>query len=247
MRLRRPLIALALALPFGLLAGLVAAGTASSADALVGQGRQLFVTGCASCHGLDAHGIAGSGPSLVGVGAQAADFYLSTGRMPLAAPSDAPMRKPPAYSQTRIAALTAYIGSLGGPPVPTVGAHTRSGRRHARLHGLVRRMPRRARARRRRDGRRGAVPARCDAAPDRRGHPRRPVSDARTSRGARSTMPRRPIDRRATSSPPGTRTIAAAGASATSGRCPKAWSRGCSRAASLLLVARVLGERSEDA
>ena len=101
MRLRRPLIALALALPFGLLAGLVAAGTASSADALVGQGRQLFVTGCASCHGLDAHGIAGSGPSLVGVGAQAADFYLSTGRMPLAAPGDAPMRKPPAYSQDR--------------------------------------------------------------------------------------------------------------------------------------------------
>ena len=124
MRLRRPLIALALALPFGLLVGLVAAGAARSADALVSQGRELFVTGCASCHGLDAHGIAGSGPSLVGVGAQAADFYLSTGRMPLDAPGDPPIRKPPAYSQARLAALTAYIGSLGGPPVPTIGTHT---------------------------------------------------------------------------------------------------------------------------
>jgi ubiquinol-cytochrome c reductase cytochrome c subunit len=79
------------------------------------------VTGCASCHGLAAQGRLGYGPSLVGVGAQAADFYLSTGRMPLDAPDSPPVRKPPAYDRRRIADLVAYIGSLGGPGVPALG------------------------------------------------------------------------------------------------------------------------------
>jgi ubiquinol-cytochrome c reductase cytochrome c subunit len=86
----------------------------------VAQGRQLFVLGCASCHGLDARGIRGQGPSLRGVGALSADFYLSTGRMPLADPREPPTRTRPAYSRAEIAALVAYVGSLGGPAVPVV-------------------------------------------------------------------------------------------------------------------------------
>src|SRR5262245_58205015 len=51
--------------------------------ALVAAGRALYQTGCSSCHGEDATGT-DDVPSLVGVGAAAADFQLRTGRMPLA-------------------------------------------------------------------------------------------------------------------------------------------------------------------
>jgi ubiquinol-cytochrome c reductase cytochrome c subunit len=60
------------------------------------------------------------GPTLRGVGALAADFYLRTGRMPLAEPRDAPVRSPVELSDAAIADLVAYVGSLGGPPVPAV-------------------------------------------------------------------------------------------------------------------------------
>ena len=82
------------------------------------DGRALYREGCASCHGDDARGTPGQAPSLLRVGAQAADFYLDTGRMPLADPHDEPVRSPPAYTARERRALTAYIGSLGGPPVP---------------------------------------------------------------------------------------------------------------------------------
>src|SRR4051812_9696 len=81
-------------------------------------GRQLFVEGCASCHGMDARGIAGRGPNLHGAGAGAADFYLRTGRMPLESPHAQPVRADPLYPDADIKALVRYVGSLGGPPVP---------------------------------------------------------------------------------------------------------------------------------
>lgn len=94
---------------------------AAQGQGLVEQGRQLFVEGCSSCHGFDADGVAGVGPSLMGVGAQAADFYLSTGRMPLKEKTgEQPLRADPAYPLGQIRALVAYVGSLGGPGVPTV-------------------------------------------------------------------------------------------------------------------------------
>lgn len=84
------------------------------------RGRALFLEGCASCHGVDARGIANRGPSLRGAGAAAADFYLSTGRMPLAQPEDQPLRSEPEYSSSEIDALVEYVGSLGGPGIPEV-------------------------------------------------------------------------------------------------------------------------------
>jgi ubiquinol-cytochrome c reductase cytochrome c subunit len=87
----------------------------------VSRGRALFVEGCSSCHGFDARGVAGQGPSLVGAGAAAADFYLSTGRMPLDAPGRQPLREDPAYDRADIDALVAYVASLGpGPAIPEV-------------------------------------------------------------------------------------------------------------------------------
>jgi ubiquinol-cytochrome c reductase cytochrome c subunit len=85
------------------------------------QGQALFEIGCSSCHGRDARGVPGKGPSLAGVGAQAADFYLQTGRMPLSHPDVEPVRsRKPAYTAAERRALTAYVGSLGGPPIPAV-------------------------------------------------------------------------------------------------------------------------------
>lgn len=109
--MRRALVVAALALLF--------AQTAAAGQ--VSRGRALFVEGCSSCHGFDARGVAGQGPSLVGAGAAAADFYLSTGRMPLDAPGRQPLRERPAYDRAEIDALVAYVASLGpGPAIPEV-------------------------------------------------------------------------------------------------------------------------------
>jgi ubiquinol-cytochrome c reductase cytochrome c subunit len=86
----------------------------------VRRGRQLFVTGCSSCHGLDARGT-DLAPSLFGVGAAAADFQLSTGRMPDTDPDRQPEAKPTKYSERQIDDLVAYVATLGdGPPIPDV-------------------------------------------------------------------------------------------------------------------------------
>jgi ubiquinol-cytochrome c reductase cytochrome c subunit len=91
---------------------------------LIAEGHRLYLTGCTSCHGLDGSGVRGRGPSLVGVGAASADFFLSTGRMPAAAGTGRQAkRKQPAYDRRQIDALVAYVASLGpGPAIPLVSA-----------------------------------------------------------------------------------------------------------------------------
>jgi ubiquinol-cytochrome c reductase cytochrome c subunit len=91
-----------------------------SSPPLVERGRALFREGCASCHGTDGKGTS-RGPSLLHAGAAAADFYLSTGRMPLARPGIEPERTKPVYDRRQIRALVAYVASLGpGPAIPEV-------------------------------------------------------------------------------------------------------------------------------
>lgn len=119
---RRPLAPLAFAVLFVALAGLLP--VQSAAPAAVAQrepdGRQLFVTGCSSCHGLSGGGTS-RGPSVKESGAAGAYYYLSTGRMPLADTDAQPARKPPAYSRDQIDLLVDYVASLGdGPPIPHV-------------------------------------------------------------------------------------------------------------------------------
>ena len=84
-------------------------------------GRRLYEGNCTSCHGIDAAGTA-SGPSLRGVGPASVDFYLSTGRMPLANPGDQPVRREPAFTPEEISAIVAYLSRLapGGPPIPSI-------------------------------------------------------------------------------------------------------------------------------
>jgi ubiquinol-cytochrome c reductase cytochrome c subunit len=114
-----------------MLAGLIYAavtegGAASAAShslprqAQIAEGRYLFNQQCATCHGDFAQGVAGVAPSLVGVGAAAVDFQVSTGRMPAREPAAENPRKPVQYTTQQIHAIAAYIQSLGGgPTIPT--------------------------------------------------------------------------------------------------------------------------------
>lgn len=93
------------------------------AQSLVKQGRDLYLTGCSTCHGLFNEGGAG-GPSLIGVGASAVIFQVESGRMPLSAGLQQAERKTPAYTLAQIDALAAYVQSRGGGPQLPPGSLT---------------------------------------------------------------------------------------------------------------------------
>lgn len=119
---RAPLILLLLAL---LLTGWVYAVFTPSADAEAGsaaevkKGEALFQSNCSTCHGNMGQGT-DIGPSLIGVGAASADFQLSSGRMPMAANGPQAPVKTPTFNEEEIAAMSAFVGSLGpGPHIPT--------------------------------------------------------------------------------------------------------------------------------
>jgi ubiquinol-cytochrome c reductase cytochrome c subunit len=103
--------------------GLSAAEAQARANAdpdMVEAGEALYLRSCVSCHGVGGVGT-DVYPKLIGVGAASADFYLRTGRMPLAYPSPQPPQKAPAFDDEQIRQLVAYVASLGdGPPVPDV-------------------------------------------------------------------------------------------------------------------------------
>jgi ubiquinol-cytochrome c reductase cytochrome c subunit len=82
------------------------------------EGERLFAVSCASCHGLSAQGTSVA-PSLIGVGAAAVDFQVSTGRMPMAYQEAQAQPKPPVFNPEQIGALAAFVASLGpGPAIP---------------------------------------------------------------------------------------------------------------------------------
>lgn len=105
--------------------GLYAAFAPKSADAAEGSssqvaaGKNLFTANCATCHGTNGNGRENN-PSLVGVGAAAVDFQVSSGRMPLANPGvQAERNSNVQFSSAQISQLAAYVASLGpGPAIP---------------------------------------------------------------------------------------------------------------------------------
>jgi len=112
----------------GLYAAFAPASASSTAETAAGDvetGRQLFLVGCASCHGKYGEGITTKnggqyGPPLVGVGAAAVDFQVGTGRMPMTQPGMQAPAKPQVYNEDEIRALAAYVASLGpGPAIPS--------------------------------------------------------------------------------------------------------------------------------
>jgi ubiquinol-cytochrome c reductase cytochrome c subunit len=112
----RPLWLVAALVAVGALVQLGTAGrTATVAQAAQpgGRGQTLYQQNCASCHGQQGQGTQ-RGPTLIGVGAASADFYLSTGRMPISDEQRNPGRSKPAFGRADIDALVGYVASLGG-------------------------------------------------------------------------------------------------------------------------------------
>ena len=114
--------------------GLASGGTGEAGGRqvpLVQRGAALYAASCSQCHGVNGAGkqrpgsargvnnTPGIGPSLRGVGALAADFYLRTGYMPLENPYDQPRRSRVLYSKRDLRALIQYVASLApGPAIP---------------------------------------------------------------------------------------------------------------------------------
>lgn len=130
-RAARPALLVLALLLMGALYAAVAPAARVSADTgnsqQVAEGKALFQVTCSSCHGMNGEGTS-QGPSLVGVGAAAASFQVSTGRMPMANPGAQAPRKQNTYTEEEIAALAAFVASLGpGPAIPTEDQYSGEG------------------------------------------------------------------------------------------------------------------------
>jgi ubiquinol-cytochrome c reductase cytochrome c subunit len=92
------------------------------------EGKRLYDRTCISCHGTNAEGVEGRGPSLIGVGSAAVEFQVETGRMPAARQEAQIERKPPQLTPDEARKLGAYIQQLGGgPQMPPEGTDLRGG------------------------------------------------------------------------------------------------------------------------
>lgn len=97
-----------------------AAGAPANDPVEVRKGRQLFETGCVTCHGQNLQGVTNRGPSLIGAGSAAVYFQVATGRMPVAKQEAQVPRKKPKYDEAQTLQIAAYVQSVGGgPQVPT--------------------------------------------------------------------------------------------------------------------------------
>lgn len=135
--MRRPGAHLAAAAAIALAFAAPALGAGTPRGKLAAYGYHLYGEYCLGCHGGNAAGRqhepgyatgaspgrlqaqqAGIAPSLHGVGALAADFYLRTGYMPLPHLGVQPRRGRLILSGRQIRALIAYVATFGGPPIP---------------------------------------------------------------------------------------------------------------------------------
>lgn len=96
-----------------------ASTTSVNTQSSIDQGKKLFASNCATCHGLSAEGVPGVAPSLYGVGAAAVSFQVGTGRMPLANQGPQAEQKPTQFTDGQISSLADYVASLSpGPGIP---------------------------------------------------------------------------------------------------------------------------------
>ena len=113
--------------------GTAQASSPAPSQSDINAGKELFDANCSSCHGLDAQGTT-QAPSLIGSGAAAVYFQMSTGRMPAKEVGAENERKPVSFSEQEIYLIADYVASLGGGPaiptaeqVSTAGADTAAG------------------------------------------------------------------------------------------------------------------------
>lgn len=97
------------------------AGSATTAVDEGGAG--LYGRNCASCHGNQGEGTF-RGPTLIGVGAASVDYWLRSGRMPLAEPDQEARRGEPVFTDAQIRQLVDHVTGFTdpaaepGPPIP---------------------------------------------------------------------------------------------------------------------------------
>jgi ubiquinol-cytochrome c reductase cytochrome c subunit len=112
---------------YALLAPTSGASDTNSSSQDIEHGRQLFMTSCITCHGANLQGVAGRGPTLVGVGSASVYFQVSTGRMPAVTQGPNNLRKPPRYTEEETRQLAAFVQSMGGgPQVPPADTKLRA-------------------------------------------------------------------------------------------------------------------------
>lgn len=100
----------------------------------IALGQELYAVHCSSCHGLLLQG-GDQAPPLIGVGANALFFELSTGRMPAERPFEQEHDQHPYFPRKQMRALIAYVLSRSGGTkklaafqVPPRGYGLRAGR-----------------------------------------------------------------------------------------------------------------------
>ncbi len=82
----------------------------------IAPGQTLFELNCSSCHGADASGT-DRAPNLQGLGPATVDFWVSTGRMPLAVATQQPVQKPARFDRKQTLEIVAFVNSLA-PAAP---------------------------------------------------------------------------------------------------------------------------------
>src|SRR4051794_18725888 len=89
------------------------------------EGKQLYDNSCIVCHGRDAQGVEGRGPSLIGVGSAGVECQVGTGRRPATRQDAQAEKKRPVFDTTQTKQLAQYIQELGGgPELPKDGVYT---------------------------------------------------------------------------------------------------------------------------
>ncbi|GAA2517765.1 c-type cytochrome [Pilimelia columellifera] len=135
-------ISAALALAGGVYAsfapGMAAAEDTSALTPAAQLGKGLFDTSCTTCHGANAQGVPGRGPSLIGVGAASVEFQVSSGRMPMARQEAQAQRKDPFFNEDQTRQLAQYIQELGGGPEIPQGPLTPTGSKEATAEAVAR-------------------------------------------------------------------------------------------------------------
>jgi ubiquinol-cytochrome c reductase cytochrome c subunit len=109
----------ALALAGGVYTALAPGAYAEDTTQLSGaalEGQALFNNSCITCHGQNAQGVQGRGPSLIGAGSAAVEFQVGTGRMPMTRQEAQAEEKPPQFNKDQTKQIGQYIQELGGGP-----------------------------------------------------------------------------------------------------------------------------------
>jgi len=94
------------------------------------EGKALFDNSCITCHGRNAEGVVGRGPSLIGVGSASVEFQVGTGRMPMARQDAQAEQKPPQFDKAQTKQLGQYIQEMGGGPELPTGELTENIEQH---------------------------------------------------------------------------------------------------------------------